>query len=287
MKKLATFAFLCALMLGAVGCGGPVPVDPMTTPDTGPAPDAAPPGDRATPPDAAVDTPVPPADRPTPGDAPATDTGPDTMAEICRPTLEPPARDCMGAALCRPNFVNPTCAGAMACTCDLHPGDMPPMLCTEALMPTCLSLVSCAPGRNHCSIHLPEGVDYVPFRSLEAVAGHGGLRQTVQAGWISEDRMVEASFQDQPVIDSRGFVQVCLTLPRNPTIPATMQGMTACAVCSGLTCYWNRGGIRAMAPSIEIRFREGACGYERRLFAPGAEAASQVLMMVSLSTACN
>ena len=257
MKLAVTFA-----LAFLVGCGTP----PMTTNDAG-APD----------------------DRPTPVDAGTTDTGPVT---ICHPDVNANGtiRTCAGAPLCQPNDLNPTCAGAMACTCNLTAADMPTSLCTAETMPACMSAVSCTVGHNHCSINLPPSVDYAPFTMLNpSPLGHGGLTRTILEDW----RQINTASGTQnlhgnSLYSSRGFVQICGRLTADiGAIPPELWGQGYCAECSGTTCYWNRGALRDRAPSIEISLSGDACGMEIRYYAAGVETPSQTISLVSLSNYCN
>lgn len=275
---------LCAFCLGVVGCGSELPSTPMMV-DAGSNADVV-----TTNPDGAVDNDaVPVTDAGTPQDrVQPGDTGPPAM--ICVPMLldDTHSITCEGAAVCQPTYVNPTCAGAMTCDCNLQTSDMPAMLCTAETMPSCRAAVSCTVGRNHCSIHLPTAVDYAPFPMLDPTPlGRGGLRRTLGDGWISTDRRTEDHFARQALYNDRGFVQVCIHLPQISIIPSSMQEMLACAACSGRTCYWNRGATRASAPSFEIELSDAACAYELRVYGAGSMNPGLTQTMVSLGTVCN
>lgn len=286
MKKV-----MLVFLMGVLGCGA----EPPTTdrPDAGAMPDAptmpdAPIGDDrvAPPPDAVVtpDVPVMPDDVPPTGDAPA--------AAICRPSLEP-VQTCAGM-LCQPNPWNPTCAGASGCTCDLQASDMPETLCAPpGMMPACRAVaVSCSPGRNHCSVNLPEGVDYAEVPCLQANAeGRGGLRNTIGTGWRLETAssgQVRFSYPDEFIFSERGFFRICNGLPSEESgFPPEFAGRPFCAECAGMTCYWNRGALRNRAPSVEIGIGPLGCSLEFRYYLAGAATPEVVRRFNSLNTACN
>ena len=285
MQKVVTVF----LMVGALGCGAEPPMntdrpDAGTTPDVQAMPDTPPGDDRvAPPPDMAVgpDVPVPPVDA-SPSDAPP--------AMVCRPTLEPP-ETCSGQ-LCQPNAFNPTCAGASGCTCDMRAEDMPATLCTPERMPSCRKAqMSCSPGRNHCSINLPEGVDYAPVPFLDPDRdGRGGLRRTLGANWRRADLSTGGvPLNGSTLFSPRGFVQVCSNLPQDlDGIPSEMAGQPFCAECAGMTCYWNRGALRERLPSVEITLASSGCQIEVRYFLSNETTAARVRTYNSLSEiACN
>ena len=195
----------------------------------------------------------------------------------------------MGAAVCQPNSLNPTCAGARSCACNFREEDMPAMLCTREMMPSCMSSVSCMPGRNRCSIHLPEGVAYAEFAFLEARDGRGGLRQTIREGWRRADLTTgSTTFNGPSLFSSRGFIQLCGILPSDlDGIPANMAGEGFCADCSGTTCYWNRGPLRGQMPSVEISIGNYPCSLEIRYYAANQEQPMRVRAYNSLHSTCS
>lgn len=290
---MKTLLLVSAFCLWVVGCGPELPSTPMG--DASPNADTVmtadvPASDRDT---SSTNDAGAPTDHVTPVEA-GTDAGSEM---ICIPSSldGTHTRTCEGAALCQPARANPTCAGAMACDCNLQPSDMPAALCTAETMPSCTAAVSCSPGRNHCSIHLPTNVDYVPFPAAmlnPTPLGRGGLIRTLSTdeGW----REIRSSMGDhlysylQPLYSNRGFVQICSRLPNDVNeIPPEMRGMFFCAECSGATCYWNRGALRRNAPSAEFTISDDACIIQFRLYIGGNAEPLYSLTDLSLSTLCN
>ncbi len=278
-------ALLASLFAGLVACGGEAPT--TDTPDTGidTTVDANPTVDAdsgvQTPPDNGTVTP----DGGVTPDAPAT---PDTGAAVCIPSSS--NRTCSGL-VCRPAPANPTCEGADACSCAMSESEMDSTICTAATMPSCNAAVTCSPGRNHCSVNLPDEVDFARFTDLDANPtrnNRGGLRNTALAEWRSTDGNYSVMFLPQPIINARSFVQVCLHLPQELMASSGADRIVACAECSGSTCYWNRGRMRNSLPSIQMRFLPDtdACGFELSLFTAGATTPMAVYEMISSSSVC-
>lgn len=289
---MKTLLLVSAFCLWVVGCGPELPSTPMG--DASPNADAVmtadvPTSDRDT--SSTTDAGAP-TDHVTPVEA-GTDAG---SAMICIPfgTMSPAER-CVGAAICQPNVLNPECAGAMACDCNLQPSDMPAALCTAETMPSCTAAVTCSPGRNHCSIHLPMNVDYVRFPEAmlnPTPLGRGGLIRTLsdRAGWREIRSSMGYHLYDylQPLYSDRGFVQICHILPSGVNgIPESMWNMPYCAHCSGTTCYWNRGALRDRGPSVEITVSDDACILHVRYYTAGTSDPVLSFTDLSLSTRCN
>ncbi len=280
MKNLKAFL----LFVGALGCGAEPPMN-TDRPDAGTTPDVqmvqdVPSGDDRTAP--TPDQPVPPPDAPPPPeDRP--------LAMVCVAEPAPSTINCRGV-LCQPNSVSPVCEGASACDCNMRAEDMPATLCTPEAMPTCMSMVSCSPGRNHCSVNLPENVDYVRFPYMEPDGdGRGGFQNTFMTSWTRADAPSESvGFSGSSLFSERGFVRFCSTLPRDiDGIPAGMIGQGYCAECSGTTCYWNRGALRERAPSIEITVSAQACTIEVRYYLAGNASPATTRTFNSLSDTCS
>lgn len=282
MKKLGIVLFLS----GVFGCGAELPMNSdrpdAGTPDVQMDRDVPNVDDRtAPPPDAQPDQPVPPPDAPPPPE----DRPP---AMVCRPALSPP-QTCEGQ-LCQPNEVRPTCEGASGCDCNMRAEDMPAMICTPQNMPTCMSMVSCSPGRNHCSINLPEDVNYmtVPVLDPDRESKRGGLRRTLGEGWRREDLASgSASFTRGALFSAPGFVVICGRFPADLwTLPEEMRGQPFCAECANMTCYWNRGALRRQMPSVEIMIGQLGCSLEMRYYLTGGTSPELVHRYNSLSTFC-
>lgn len=283
-------ALLVSVFAGLVACGGEAPT--TDTPDTGidttvdahnPIVDAdsgvqTPPDNGAVTPDGGVTPDVP--------------ASPDTGAGLCIPTRvnATTVEMCTGLA-CRPAPANPTCEGAASCSCAMGESDMDPTICTAATMPSCNAAATCSPGRNHCSVNLPDEVDFARFTDLDANPAHnsrGGLRNTALTEWRSTEGNYSVMFLPRPIINARSFVQVCLYLPQELMASSGADRIVACAECSGSTCHWNRGRMRNSLPSIQMRFLPDtdACGFELSLFTAGATTPMAVYEMISMSSVC-
>lgn len=282
MKTATTLlTLIAALFCGlAAGCADtPNPVgSPITTPDSG---DAAP-GDTNPTTDQAVA--VDGGDAGTSDDVAPSDAATDAPP-LCEESREPSGSVyCAGNVTCVPNLYNAACASASACSCDMdnpllvQPFD--PVICTPGTnMAACRAATTCTPGHNHCSPNLPAGVEYAPFRWLGTPGRFDGLLGTRTRGWIATDGSGRlTSFESGAggygaVYNSRGFVQVCMSISGWPGIPSSMEGRMACATCVDITCYWNRGPVelRANLPSFEIEFESNACGFNFRYYDPGSD----------------
>lgn len=280
MKNLKAFL----LFVGALGCGAEPPMN-ADRPDVGTTPDVqvvqdVPHGDDRIGP--LPDQPVPPPDAP-----PPPEDRPPAMVCVAEPA--PSTIDCRGV-LCQPNSVSPVCEGASGCDCNMRAKDMPATLCTPEAMPTCMSMVSCSPGRNHCSVNLPEGVDYAPVRAFNPDGERGGLSRTLGEGWRREDLPSgSATFaRGGTFFSARGFVVVCGSFPEDLwSLPQEMRGQAFCAECTGMTCYWNRGTLRRQMPSVEIGIGELGCSLEMRYYLGGGTNPELVHRYNSLSTTCS
>lgn len=272
-------ALLASLFAGLVACGGEAPT--TDTPDTGI--DTTVDANTAVDADSGVQTSpdngtVTPDGGVTP-DAPAT--------SVCIPSSS--NRTCSGFT-CRPAPANPTCEGADSCSCAMGESDMDPTICTAATMPSCNAAVTCSPGRNHCSVNLPDSIDFARFTDFDPGSNsRGGLRETILTEWRFTDRNAGLQFTPLSGVSARGFVRTCFHLPANAAVPSNLSGTEVCADCSGLTCYWNRGRMSNSLPSVEIEFQAGndACTFQFRLYAAGGNEPVLTNDLFSTNGVCN
>lgn len=272
-------AFFC--LLGALTGCGTVPPSGMT-----PQPDVVTTGgsdaavsDSALPADASASETGATSDRPTAPDT-GTDSGP---IEVCRPTIrnDQSREMCVGAAMCAPNFVNPTCEGARACTCGANNAESQAnLLCNTSLScnpllrecpqdQTCRAAVlgtmlSCEPGNVRCSVNLPRGVAYAPFRWSD----------NALLNWI-----LQTPRQREQDVGMPGTAMFPLTCGDGNSRLGSVQMCTSCRIdgtpidvsfaeCVGQTCYWRRG-IADQVVSAELVFAN-PCELELRVYRPGA-----------------
>lgn len=252
---------LALVSLGVfMGCGGEPPpgVPSDVVADAGTTSDSSAPADSGPGRDAVT----PPSDRPGPGDA---------AVEVCSPTIRNGERFmCVGAAMCRPNDLNPTCEGALGCTCD---GAVTPyetqLICNgnsacEGAVRQMIPNLTCSPGHNRCSVNLPDGVEYAPFFDQD------GSREVLfniltRYHWyrfeggmaVGDPRIINTG--TSYVYTPSGLVQLCLWAE------------TGCLECVGNTCYSRRSmALRTISDSFEIRFVH-QCRFEVLRFSPGSD----------------
>ena len=235
----------------------------------------------------------------TPDDGPAivTDGGTDASADL--PVCERAGYDagfCGAGTTCVPNLYDPTCSRATACDCDMADAALDPLLCTVGSnLAACRAAVTCSPGHNHCSPHLPMGVEYAPVTSLEPRNGHGGLARLLtqtgtQTGYRRSDMTSgSTNFYGGRVYNRSGFVEICHAFPSaeiDPLdgIPPELAGQSYCAECAGSTCYWNRGSLMLNGPSVEITIGQDGCSIEVRIYINGSSTPARTRNYYSLSS---
>lgn len=191
--------------------------------------------------------------------------------EVCIPDVQGGEHlMCTGAAMCQPNDVNPTCAGAQSCACTgtLSTYQMQ-LICNgnsacESTVRQMIPNLTCSPGHNRCSVNLPDGVEYAPFFDQEG--GRETLRNILtryhwyffEGGMTMDDpRTINTGTKD--IYTPSGLVQLCLWTE------------TGCLECVGNTCYSRRStALRSVSDSFEIRFAH-QCRFEVLRFSPGSD----------------
>ncbi len=211
---------------------------------------------------------------------------------------------CRGT-LCQPNEEDPLCVHASSCTC----GDMTAAMrniCSGSTDASCQArleammrdgTVSCRPGHNRCSPHLPEGVENTRFWLDPDLSGHPlgstpwiEARQRMTYGLNHGWRNFASTLPEFPlrplsgtcagapmlIYDQNGFIVICL--PAFDPMMGLPEGTELLMTCVGRTCYWNRSSaLRAVSFSVEVNWPRSRdtcfteiCGIRVRVWAPGA-----------------
>lgn len=185
--------------------------------------------------------------------------------EVCMPDVRGSEYFmCVGATMCQPNEINPTCAGALDCTCaEVYLPSTVERTCNndracEDAVRQMLPQLACSPGHNRCSVNLPDGMEYAPFFDQDD-GRQTFFRIMLDYQWYLTVEGVPGTVGLGRTMTSRGGPTAFMLsgLARINWSPET-----GILECTGTTCYSRRSSaLRRILPSYEMRFVD-RCEFE-------------------------